>query len=376
MIFANKFEKIKKEIKKHKYVYITLFIVFVLGVFLRVYNFGPWLHFELDQARDVFVVQDAVKNGVENLPLLGPQARGKDLNLGPIFYYFSYFSSWIFGTSPESMALPDLLFSIFSIPLFYLFARLFLFGRWTAVSISAILSTSLFLVTYGRFAWNPNGMFFWSMVTFYSLLKAYEDRELNAKWFLLFIFGFGVLTQLHFIAFVSAPLAVLFYLATVRIRIPWRIVLGSFFILLFLYSPVILSEIKTKGRNIDSFLEAVKLSDGIETVDDKEAGVNRGFAEKTLRAFQETSTFYWNIISSDNNGGYNIRIKKDNQKFFRIVCNENCKNNLGHHFLAILIFVFSLGIFLFSFVKIFNKKRSKNDLVAENIFNRYLLLFF
>lgn len=368
-------EKVKGELKKYKYVYVAVFFIFVLGVFLRVYKFDSLMHFELDQARDIFVIKGAIENGIENLPLLGPQARGKELYLGPIFYYFSYVSSLIFGISPRSMALPDLLFSIFSIPLFYLFARLFLSIRWVAISITAILSTSLFLVTYGRFAWNPNGMFFWSLLTFYSLLRAYEDRKLKAKWFLLFVFSLSILTQLHFIAFVSVPLVVLFYLVMVKIRIPWRVALGSFFILLFLYSPVILSEIKTKGRNIDSFLDAIKLNRGIETVDDREDGANRGFAEKTLRAFQETSTFYWNIVSSDNNGGYNIRIKKDDQKFFRIICNENCKNNLGHHFLAILIFVFSLGAFLFSFVKIFNKKRFKDDLVIENIFNRHLLLF-
>lgn len=47
--------KIKKEIKKYRYVYIAVFLIFVLGLFLRLYKFGPLMHFELDQARDCIV---------------------------------------------------------------------------------------------------------------------------------------------------------------------------------------------------------------------------------------------------------------------------------------------------------------------------------
>lgn len=239
----------------------------------------------------------------------------------------------------------------------------------------AISASSLFLIIYGRFAWNPNSMVFWSLVTFYSLLRAYRDRKFSSRWFLLSALGFGILTQLHFIAFIVTPLVILSYLIITRMRIPWKSLVWSLLILIFLYSPVIFSEIRSEGKNINSFFSAISLEGGVETLDDKEDGANRGFIEKALRAFQETSTFYWNIISSDNNGGYNIRIKKDEQRYFKIICNENCKNSLSHQLIAIFIFTFSFLLSIYFLIKIYRKKNIQNDFRLENIYNRYLLIF-
>lgn len=364
---------IRVKIKKYKYVYAAVFFIFVVGIFLRVYNFSPWMHFELDQARDVFIIKNALENGIENLPLLGPQARGKELYLGPIFYYFSYISSFLLGVSPESMALPDLFFSILSIPLFYFFARIF-FSRWTSVALVTVVATSLFLVTYARFAWNPNGMFFWSLVAFYGLLQSYRDEKFKSKWFLVFVFGIGILTQLHFIAFIAAPLTSLAYVLLAKIRIPWRTLVGSVGILLFIYSSVIFSEFQSQGKNTQAFFLSIVSGNNIETNDNLKDIPNRGIIEKILRASQESSTFYWNIISSDNVGRYNIRIKKDNQAYLRIVCNENCKKALPHHLLALFVFGISLGVFGHTLVNLFYRRKKIKNLEIKNKYHAYLLI--
>ncbi|MFC1638448.1 glycosyltransferase family 39 protein, partial [Patescibacteria group bacterium] len=158
---------------KNKFFWIAT-VVFLFGIFLRVYHFDDWLHFELDQARDVFIISNADSNGFSEMPLLGPQARGRDLQLGPIFYYFQYTSAKIFGVSPVTIAFPDLLFSILLIPLSYLFSRQFFSGS-ISLLLSLITASSLFLVTYGRFAWNPNAMPFWTMLSVYALMKVSGD---------------------------------------------------------------------------------------------------------------------------------------------------------------------------------------------------------
>ena len=35
-----------------KYFWSIFFLILAVGLFVRTYHFGPWLHFELDQARD------------------------------------------------------------------------------------------------------------------------------------------------------------------------------------------------------------------------------------------------------------------------------------------------------------------------------------
>lgn len=358
---------------KRNYIFIILAIIFALGIFLRVYNFGNWMHFELDQARDIFIIKNALENGIENLPILGPQARGKELYLGPIFYYFSYATSFFFGISPESMALPDLFFSIISIPLFYFFARIF-FSRWISVALVAIVTTSLFLITYARFAWNPNSMFFWSLVTFYGLLQSYRTEKFKPVWFLVFVFGMGILTQLHFIAFIAVPLTSLAFILLAKIHIPWRTLVGSIGILMIIYSPLISSEFQSQGKNTQAFFLSIISGNNTETNNELEDAPNRGIFEKILRASQESSTFYWNIISSDNVGRYNIRIKKDNQTYFRIVCNENCRNALPHHLLALFVFGVSLGVFGYVLVKLFFKRKKVKKIEIENKYQSYLLI--
>ncbi|PID51590.1 MAG: hypothetical protein CR954_01025, partial [Candidatus Moraniibacteriota bacterium] len=214
-----KIKNIATIFSQHKIVYSVLGVLFVCGAFLRLWQFSPLMHFELDQARDMFVVYDMVEGGAHDIPLIGPQARGRELYLGPLFYYFSYVSARLFGVSPETVALPDVLFSLCAIPLFYLFTRRF-FDRPLSCGMTGIVAVSLFLVIYGRFAWNPNSMFFWSLVTFYSILRAWDGTQLKRGWFASAVVGLAVVTQLHFVAFIAAPATFIAYMLCTRMRVP------------------------------------------------------------------------------------------------------------------------------------------------------------
>ncbi|MFA5985777.1 MAG: hypothetical protein WC819_00330 [Parcubacteria group bacterium] len=368
-----KIKDIANKASQYKYTCVLLGIIFAMGIFLRVFHFSVWMPFELDQARDVFVIYDAVHGGFDHLPLLGPQARGRELFLGPIFYYFGFFASMIFGVSPEAVALPDLFFSLCAIPLFYLFARLF-FSRFVSVSLTAIVATSLFLVTYGRFAWNPNGMFFWSLVTFYGLLRAYEQKIFHAKWLIVFICGISVLTQLHFIGFIVAPLVAIVYMVMTKMRIPFRVFIMAVCIISLFYMPVIISEVHTHGHNTRMFFSSVAMSEDAESDANVASDLEHDIVEKAFRYIQESSTFYWNILSADNNGRKNIRTDKKNHGYFPLVCDAQCKKALPHHIFALSSFGVSLCVFFYT-LYIFYRKPKEFDAEYLGKRKRLLLVF-
>lgn len=385
---------------KNKTTYLAI-AIFIIGIFLRIYHITDWLHFELDQARDVFIVSDAI-NGTRDLPLLGPQARGRELQLGPIFYYFQFVFAKIFGVSPVTVVFPDLLFSILTIPLSYLFARQF-FSKRISFLLFILTSFSYFLIFYGRFAWNPNSMPFWSMLAAYALLrtskKSQNDSEkvfclcdehnflkalilklkfwFNDKffvnkeiswWFVLAVFATSILVQLHFIAFLCFPVAFVVYFIFSKIQISWKTVLISLFTMILLFLPIIVNEYKTGGQNTKGLISSVK----------EDRNDNHDVIEKTFRAFQETATFYFTIFTGDQHGRDLLVTKKATQGYFPLVCDKTCKERLPYLILAMIFFVVSLSIFVlklftfsnldFSIISNFNKSDRKEIFLMIKIF--------
>jgi len=239
-------------------IYLVAFVIIILiGAFLRSYHFSDWLHFEMDQSRDAKIISFVVENGIDNLPLLGPRAGGTFLRLGPIFYYMEYASALVFGNTPSGMAVFNLILGIAAIPIFYFFCLRY-FRKKIALSLTLLFSVSLFMVLHSRFAWNPNPLMFFSILTFYALLRT-VDREEKRKglWLALSVLALTVSTQLHFLAFVSYPIIFLIFLLIKRPKITWKFWIISTIIVLFLYTPFIINEIKTKGANYEEFIEAV-----------------------------------------------------------------------------------------------------------------------
>lgn len=362
---------------KNKIKYLAI-AIFIIGIFLRTCYITDWLHFELDQARDVFIISDVV-NGIKDLPLLGPQARGRELQLGPIFYYFQFVFAKIFGVSPVTVAFPDLLFSILTIPLSYLFARQF-FSKRISFLLFILTSFSYFLIFYGRFAWNPNSMPFWSMLVAYALLKTARESQndsekvfcprgepachacgdmadrhffsfvnlkswfggkffvnKNISWFfVLAVFATSILVQLHFITFLCFPVAFAVYFIFSKIQISWKTVLISLGVSLLLFLPIIINEYKTGGQNTRGLISSV--------TEDKND--DHDIVEKTFRAFQETATFYFTIFTGDQHGRDLLVTKKATQGYFPLICDKTCKERLPYLILAMVFFVVSLGIFV------------------------------
>jgi hypothetical protein len=187
--------------------YWILGVILIVGIFLRTYEFRDWMVFNPDQARDALLVQDMIDG--TTWPLMGPQAGSTFFKLGPIFYYFEYASAWLFGASAVHMAYPDLLFSLLTIIVGYFFFREF-FEKNIALVTTFLFSISFFVVTYSRFAFNPNSSPFFVILFLLSLLKImeYAPRE-KFGWAIVAGSAVGVGIQLHTILFISMPLLML-----------------------------------------------------------------------------------------------------------------------------------------------------------------------
>jgi hypothetical protein len=358
----NKFKLVKQlSFLQNKYFWIfTLF--FVLGIFLRSYNLEPWLHFELDQARDATLIDESLADGASNLPLLGPRAAGSYLRLGPIYYYIDYLFSLLIGDSVVGSALATVFFSILTLVVFYFFLRRY-FSKNASLAIGAIFTTSLFLVTYSRFAWNPNLLPFFILFFLWALLQAVdvESKKKQGYWLMLSALAFGALSQLHFLAMIVIFIIAVVFLIFKKPKIKIKFWMGSIAIVLFLNLPLIINDIKSGGDNIRQLTA---------TVGEKSEGkADYDLVEKTIKNLTESTLNYWIIVSGFQTAELpRIAIKL---KTFQVEteCKESCKNNLPMGIIATIFFV--LGLIALIIKSFFEKDPLKKDFLILN-----LILFF
>ena len=264
-----------------KYVVPAIVLLIMAGAFaVRFYNFHDWLYFKMDQSRDAFTISSAVTNGPGNLPLLGARAGATKvtygfLHLGPIFYYFQYASGVIFhSTSPDVFAYPDLFFGVMVLPLLYVFARYY-FKRYISLLIILMYAFAYIIIEYSRFAWNPNSLPFFTILSFLALLKMLnaKSEKWRALWVALWSLGLTIGSQLHFVGFfcligISGLLIIYHFALWKKINLE-RIFVKEIFqkvlifigiaaaVFLIFYTPVIISDSMKNGANTKDFFEAL-----------------------------------------------------------------------------------------------------------------------
>jgi len=334
--------------------WIAILLIFLIGIFFRTYHFSDWLHFELDQSRDAKVIDLAIQEGPSNLPLLGPKAAGSFLRLGPIFYYFKYLSALVFGNTPAGIAIIILIFGILAIPAFYFFIKEY-FDRRFSLALLFLFSLSLFLIMYSRFSWNPNPLPLFTILAFYALLKSVrtENPKASGWWLVIAWVSMAIATQMHFLAFVSMPIIFVLFLLIKRPRIKIKYLIISALLVVFLYFPPILNDIKTGGDNIGELLKAVTK---------KSSDEGHALIEKAVRNYTDNSLGYFLILS----GQEKAELPKFNQRkafvFLDPVCDQDCRDRMPLGTLAFLLY--TTGIFLLAKNIYYEKdSRRKNFLI-------------
>jgi len=362
-------KKINKQLKFLKNKYFWIFVgIFLLGTFLRAYNFVPWLHFELDQARDATLIREAINGGAGELPLLGPRAAGTFLRLGPAFYYIEYLFASFFGPTPQGSAFAILFFSILSIPMFYFFLREY-FNKKYSLVVLLIFSVSLFMVTYSRFAWNPNLLPFFIFGFLFSLLKSVRvldkkkrktkkairaQKRSRGLWLLITALFYGILAQFHFLAMIIFAIVAIIFLIYKRPKIKYQFWMGAVLIVVFLHFPMIINEIKTGGNNSQLFLKAV-----IGKSDSKK---NYTLIEKTYKDVKENSLKFWMMTTGSQLAELpKLKIRNGIKDF---QCDKYCRENLFKGVLAGVFF--ALGSFLLLLEFFLEKKVRKRNFLFLN----------
>lgn len=325
---------------------LFLFLIVAVGAFLRVYHFEDWLHYELDQARDFRIVDAAVEYGPGELPLQGPRAAGTFLRLGPLFYYMEYGSALVFGNTPSGTAMIVMIMSVFSIPLFYLLARRFFSAEWS-IGLTALFGASLFLVAYGRFAWNPNPVPFFMLAFSYALLRAVDHGERHkGLWLVIAAIALAFLTQMHFLALAAAPLIGAIFLLFARPHIAvrwWGIAIAAF---LFFQIPLIVNDVKTGGENVREFITAVR---------GNAAGENRTLVENIAKNVGEHATYYWLILSGHQDAELPT-VEPRGKGLYDIQCDRSCRDGLPFGILSLVLF----GLGIVSLIILSLKEREKH----------------
>lgn len=242
---------------ENKKIVVVFIIIFIVGIFLRTYNFHDWLHFGSDQARDIILV-DRIVDGSTPWPKLGVDASNTHFKLGPMYYYFQIISAKIFGSNPAVSAYPDVLFSILALPLFFLLLRKY-FNLNVSLALTGLYTISFYVLEYSRFAWNSNSIPFFVILFFYSMLEFLEaDERTHFVWIALLGVAMGVGIQLHTLLLFIIP-SVFVMTALYLLKRNWRVwkklvlVLG---IVLILNAGQIQSEFETGGANTRLFFEA------------------------------------------------------------------------------------------------------------------------
>lgn len=300
-----------------KLTFVALLLIVLGAFFVRTYHFNDWLYFKMDQARDAFLIDKVYENGPGYLPLLGARAGATEvgegfLRLGPIFYYFQYISTLVFhSTEPSVLAYPDLFFSMAAILLLYFFTRLY-FSRKYSLMIAAMYAFSFIIIEYSRFAWNPNSLQFFLLLSFYGLLRFFneENRKRKFLWLSLWAIGIIIGSQLHFFGFFGLiGISGLFILIKFQVWKKEKLIsyfrkkpitefskYAAVFVFIFaiLYAPVIISDIKENGQNVKKFITA--LSSKAE---------KKPLVQKISKNFSENLNYYCLITTSQCYGEEN-----------------------------------------------------------------------
>lgn len=241
---------------------LTLVGIACIGISLRIYRFEDWLLFNPDQARDAMTAYEMTRG---SFPLLGPLAGGTEFHLGPITHYFSFLSGLFFGWTPAALAYPDLLFSILTIPLMYvLIAKMF--GRNMGLVSAFLTAISGFMVSYGRFQWNPNTMPFFILLFILSAqLVVYENNSrTRLLWAAILGVSIGVGVQLHTFLLILMPvLAGALFVFLVRSRsFSGGVFALTITVALLLNIPQFVSEFRSNFSNTSEFFSGAHSKTG------------------------------------------------------------------------------------------------------------------
>ncbi|MCX8008831.1 MAG: glycosyltransferase family 39 protein [Patescibacteria group bacterium] len=232
-----------ERISLHRLLFVCLFVILLIGAYLRLYKIQDYLTFLGDEGRDVLIVKRMIIDG--DLILLGPTASVGGFFLGPMYYYFMAPFLWLWNLNPVGPAVMVALFGIATIYLVFRVGKEF-FHPVVGLISSSLYAVSPVVIAYSRSSWNPNLVPFFSLLLIYMLWRFAMYKKLREVFFAGLIAGMGI--QFHYL-----------YSILIVYALIWLIILSSrhvikatglFFLGFFLtFSPFVAFELRHSFPN-------------------------------------------------------------------------------------------------------------------------------
>lgn len=265
-------KKVLNFLKTNQHI-VFIILIFFLGFFLRVFRLPDFISYHQDQVRDLFYIQDHFQQA--KIILLGPKASVGNFFLPPFWYYLMSFV-YVFSPSPLAPAFLVVVLNSLTVVIIYLFCQKF-FDKKTAIFSSLLYAVSPFSIEYSRFAWNPNPIPFFTILSIYFLFSYFYEKRTAS--FYLSLIAASLTFQLHYQGFL---LVVVVFLVSFLKKDYKNFILGLA-IFIILLTPFFISELQNNFQNIKEIVYFLE-----KTTQGKSFGI-----KNSVKAFtQETPEFF------------------------------------------------------------------------------------
>ncbi len=227
-----------------------LFIVVAVGGLLRLDEPGL-SYFNLHVGRDLYRAMQLLR--LDEIPLLGSEMQYGGRVFGPLIY-FLYAIPLAIWESPISVGLFIGVTNLVLLVWTWWFVRRY-FGPIAAITAAGFYATFPLEIVQLRFLWNPTFLPF-MMVGMYHCLYLYSVKQ--KQWALLGVtFFFAMGFQLHFSVLMAIPV-ILAAMGSLWKRIDYKVIAASFLLLLVLFTPFFIHELKPNSRAVVKDVIAVE----------------------------------------------------------------------------------------------------------------------
>jgi len=235
--------------KIFKFELFWLVIILAIGAFFRFWQIESGQHFTYDQARDYLIVKRIIID--HKFTLVGPTVLAPGVYLPPFYYYLLIPFLWLFKFHLLGPDIYTALLGTVSIAFFYLLAKDF-FGIKPALLSTLFFSLNPYLIQASRHAWNPNTIYFFTLI-FALSFERYLLRE-RRNYLILASLGLSWAISLHYTILVFIPLLFFLWLKEFKRKKFSKQFALSLFIFLFFIFPIFFFELRHNFPNTKGVL--------------------------------------------------------------------------------------------------------------------------
>lgn len=202
-------KKLSASLSKNWQIIVLALLVLIAAV-LRFYNISKLDFFTYDQARDALYTKRIVAD--HKFTLIGPQSSIPGLYTPPLYYYMMAPFLRAFNFNPTALDFVTATLGVLTVVFLYYVLRLLGANSGISLAMTALYAFQPAIVYQSRYAWNPNTIPFFVLLTLLALLKLMQKKS---RLFFSFLFwgSLGMVINLHYsgVVFLLACLLALFF---------------------------------------------------------------------------------------------------------------------------------------------------------------------